>query len=110
MPITRTRSKYYVLSFLGALLVVVGVLAVPPSAQAQETFDVLCTVVGVEPPFPTTCEGKSPPFSGADFFCSPPVGTMVGDQSTCQQQTGVIPFGPMYACTIVAISPFGPTI
>ena len=35
MPITRTRTKYYVLSVLGALAVAVGVLALAPSAQAQ---------------------------------------------------------------------------
>lgn len=35
MQIARTRTKYYVLSILGALAVAVGVLALAPSAQAQ---------------------------------------------------------------------------
>ena len=39
MQITRTRSKYYLLSLLGALMVAVGVLAVAPSAKAQNEID-----------------------------------------------------------------------
>lgn len=37
MQITRTRTKYYLLSLLGTLLVAVGVLAVAPTIQAQTT-------------------------------------------------------------------------
>jgi hypothetical protein len=60
MQITRTRTKYYLLSLLGALMVAGGVLALTPSARAQVT-----------PPPPTI-----------DKECSPnPV--QIGEQLTC---------------------------
>jgi hypothetical protein len=46
VQITRTRSKYYLLSLLGALMVAVGVLAVAPStaqAQLEASADKECT-------------------------------------------------------------------
>ena len=62
MPITRTRTKYYVLSVLGALVIALGVLAVAPSAQAQEeqqpdppTLDKECTPNPVQVGQTLTC-------------------------------------------------------
>jgi hypothetical protein len=61
--ITGMRSKYYVLSVLGALVVALGVLAVAPSAQAQQE----------PPPAPPTLDKEctpNPVHVGQTLTCS----------------------------------------
>ena len=60
MPLTRTRSKYYVLSVLGALVLAAGVLAVAPSAQAQN---------GIEPTIDKECT-PNPILVGQQITCT----------------------------------------
>ncbi len=73
MQITRTRTRYYLLSVLGALAVAVGVLAVAPSAQAQNgpvTVDKACT--------------PNPVQIGQDLTCTIDVEAAPGTQAIVQ--------------------------
>ena len=77
MPITRTRSKYYVLSVLGALVVALVVLAVAPSAQAQSeidpNIDKECTPNPVQIGQQITCTIDVVAAPGTSAFGSPPL-------------------------------------
>ena len=104
MQVTRTRSKYYLLSVLGALVLAVGVLAVAPSAQAQvvpepPSIDKECTPNPVQVGQTLTCTIDVVPALNTLIFVRvedtlPDGLTVIGATSEIQ------PVGASFPCTV----------
>ncbi len=93
MQITRTRTKYYLLGVLGALVMAGGVLALAPSAQAQlvntVTVDKECSPNPVQIGQPLTCTidvEPAEPFTSFVIFVRDTLPTGVTVTGATQQQ------------------------